>query len=81
MKILTFAWVRTRTHEPEFFYESTAKTVGGLLEELIATRPGWAVLEVRKNQIRYAIDQQFVKRDAPLENAQEVAFFPPVTGG
>ena len=81
MKILTFAWVRTQTGEPEFNYESQAMTVGDLLAELIATRPGWEGLAARQDQIRCALNQQFVERDAPLSGASEVAFFPPVTGG
>jgi len=81
MKIMTFAWVRTQTGEPEFDHSTTAATVGALLEELIATRPSWAGLAPRQEQIRCAVNQAFVERDASLEGAQEVAFFPPVTGG
>ena len=81
MKILTFAWVRTQTNEPEFDHDSQAATVGQLLEELIDTRPSWAALAPRQAQIRCALNQQFVERDAPLSGAKEVAFFPPVTGG
>ena len=81
MKIITFAWVRTQTGEPEFDYVGSAQTVGDLLAELIATRPGWASLADRQEAIQQAIDQQMVARDAPLKEAREVAFFPPVTGG
>lgn len=81
MKILTFAWVRTQTGEPEFAYKTQAETVGALLDELIASRPGWEALASRQDQIRCALNQQFVERDAALEGATEVAFFPPVTGG
>ena len=31
--------------------------------------------------IRAAVDQNHVQLDAPLNDAREVAFFPPVTGG
>lgn len=81
MKVLTFAWVRTLTNEPEFTLNTQAATVGDLLEELIAARPGWDALAERQAAIRCALDQRFVERDAPLKGAQEVAFFPPVTGG
>ena len=81
MKILTFAWVRTQTSEPEFYYETKAPTVGALLDELIENRPRWHGLQSRKGQIRCALNQQFVERDAPLHGAHEIAFFPPVTGG
>jgi len=81
MKILTFAWVRVQTGEPEFEITPEAATVGALLDELMATRPGWDVLAARKDQIRFAVDQVFVEADASIDSAQEVAFFPPVTGG
>ena len=81
MKILTFAWVRTQTGEPEFDHETDAKTVGDLLSELIATRPGWSSLAAREAAIRCAVNQEFVEREASLDGAREVAFFPPVTGG
>lgn len=81
MMIRTFAWVRTQTGEPEFEYQSAAATPAALLTELIETRPGWAALAERQGEIRYAVNQAFVEADAPMEGAQEVAFFPPVTGG
>ena len=80
-KIITFAWVRTQTGEPEFDYSSDAQTVGELLAELIATRPSWAVLADREAAIQCALNQTMVSRDAGLKGAVEVAFFPPVTGG
>ena len=81
MKILTFAWVRTQTGDSEFDYETETETVGELLAELIATRPKWDTLAPREAHIRCALNQRFVERDTSLANAQEVAFFPPVTGG
>ena len=80
-KIITFAWVRTQTGEPEFDYHSSAQTVGELLAELIATRSTWASLADREAAIQCAVDQTMVSRDAGLEGVGEVAFFPPVTGG
>lgn len=81
MKIVTFAWVRTQTGEPEFDYETKAQTVGELLAELIATRATWAGLADREVAIQCAVDQKMVTREARLEGVGEVAFFPPVTGG
>lgn len=81
MKIVTFAWVRTQTGEPEFDYETSAQTVGDLLAELINQRPTWASLAGREAAIQCAVDQTMVGREASLKGAGEVAFFPPVTGG
>jgi sulfur-carrier protein len=33
------------------------------------------------NSVRVAIDQNHVKLDAVIAGAQEIAFFPPMTGG
>ena len=81
MKVLTFAWVRTQTGEAVLEITTTAATAGDLLDQLIATRPTWQGLAARRAEIRFAVDQRFVEADAPLEDAHEVAFFPPVTGG
>lgn len=35
----------------------------------------------RPEIIRVAIDQHHASMDAPIANAREIAFFPPVTGG
>jgi sulfur-carrier protein len=32
-------------------------------------------------KLRFALDQQMVKVDAPINDTQELAIFPPVTGG
>lgn len=81
LKILTFAWVRTQTGEPEFTIDTDAASVGKLLDDLLAHRENWASLSSRRSEIRCAIDQCLAEFDSPLKNAKEVAFFPPITGG
>ena len=34
-----------------------------------------------RSTLRFAIDQKMVRADAVLDDAQELAMFPPVTGG
>jgi len=54
--------------------------VGSLLG-LLAGRGGeWAKLATVKN-LRYAVNQEMARLDSPLKAGDEVAFFPPVTGG
>jgi len=55
-------------------------TVGGLREHLAARGERWSALATTKN-LRAAVNQQMVGLDAPLQPGDEVAFFPPVTGG
>ena len=81
VKILTFAWVRTQTKDPEFIYSTQAETPNQLLDELIKTRPNWAELAPRRAEIQCARDQVLVKLNDPISGAREIAFFPPVTGG
>lgn len=55
-------------------------TVGGLREHLAARGEPWAALANMKN-LRVAVNQQMVGLDAAVRDGDEVAFFPPVTGG
>jgi molybdopterin synthase sulfur carrier subunit len=54
--------------------------VGGLRMLLIARGGNWAKLGSVKN-MRYAVNQEMARPDSPLKAGDEVAFFPPVTGG
>jgi molybdopterin synthase sulfur carrier subunit len=55
-------------------------SVGALRDHLAARGAPWPVLLTMKN-LRVALNQQMVGLDAPLQAGDEVAFFPPVTGG
>ena len=55
--------------------------VSDKLRDLLAARgEPWAALVITKN-LRAAVNQQMVGLDAPVREGDEVAFFPPVTGG
>jgi sulfur-carrier protein len=60
---------------------TAVKTVGDLLEHLIATDNGCAAAFSNRKLVRVAVNQNHVALDHSLEGAVEVAFFPPVTGG
>ncbi len=55
-------------------------TVGALRDALAARGGVWSALVTTKN-LRVAVNQQMVGLDAALRSGDEVAFFPPVTGG
>ena len=55
-------------------------SVGALRDLLAARGEPWAALATMKN-LRAAVNQQMVGLDAPVREGDEVAFFPPVTGG
>jgi len=55
-------------------------SVGELRDQLIAQHgESWNAL--RSDQLRCAVNQEIVKMDHLLKPGDEVAFFPPVTGG
>ena len=51
-------------------------TVGTLWRALVAERPGLAAARVR-----FAVNQTYVESGHRLADGDEVAFFPPVSGG
>jgi sulfur-carrier protein len=59
---------------------SSVATVAALRSYLVARGEAWAALEARRN-LRCAVNQRVAGPDAPVAPGDEVAFFPPVTGG
>lgn len=60
---------------------SPGLTVGGLRDALIAQGGVHAEALARSQFLRAARNQQMVDEAEPLTDGDEVAFFPPVTGG
>ncbi|HEY0421475.1 MAG TPA: molybdopterin converting factor subunit 1 [Acetobacteraceae bacterium] len=83
MRILYFAWLRERagTAEEEVDLPPEVGTVGDLVSWLRARGPGYASAFATPRLVRCAVNQDFAEPDAPLRGGDEVAFFPPVTGG
>lgn len=81
MELVYFAWVRERIGLPRERVETRASTVAELVEELRAREERYAAAFADLSALRVAIDQELADFDAPLAGAEEVAFFPPMTGG
>lgn len=79
--VLYFAWVRERIGHPKEQVETSAGTVMELVDELRAREERYAAAFADLSALRVAVDQELTEFDAPLGNAREVAFFPPMTGG
>ena len=83
MRLLYFAWLRTRIGAAEETVDppSNVRTVAALIEWLKTRGPGFA--DALKNQklVRVAVNKEYVGFDHPLRPGDEVALFPPVTGG
>lgn len=83
MKILYFARIRQiagRSAE-EVDIPASVSTVADLIDFLSARDEAVAAALAERRTLRAAVDQSHVALDAPLGQAREVAFFPPVTGG
>ena len=83
MRILYFAWVRDNIgySQEELSCPEHVRTINQLVEYLKLQSEGHARAFDDMSVIRAARNQQFVTLDTKLSDADEVAFFPPVTGG
>ena len=83
LRLLYFAWLRERigTAEEELAPPPGTETVAALLAWLRTRGPGYEAAFGTQAPIRCAINQDFAPLDAPIAPGDEVAFFPPVTGG
>ncbi|MGG5887373.1 molybdopterin converting factor subunit 1 [Falsiroseomonas sp. HC035] len=83
MKILYFAWVRQKVGVAEESVSPPAEVgdVAGLIAWLATRGPGHAAAFADPKQIRAAVNQDFATPDQKVAASDEVAFFPPVTGG
>jgi sulfur-carrier protein len=83
MKLIYFAWLRSRIGLAEERVELPAGVgnVGQLLDWLKTRGPGYAAALVDASVVRVAVNQDYVGLDHALAPGDEVALFPPVTGG
>ena len=83
MNVLYFAWVRQKVGRSDEVIEHTPslRTVGDLALMLASRGGGYAEAFGDLKRLRAAVNQQHVGLDATLAAGDEVAFFPPVTGG
>lgn len=83
LKILYFAALRERMGRPE--EDLPAQPDIGTVAELIAllrTRDAaGAAAFAHPALVRVAVNQEFARAETKLRDGDEVAFFPPVTGG
>ena len=61
--------------------ETSATTLGGLRDELIAKGGAYAQALGRDRVVRAAVNQTMSDEGAALSEGAEIGFFPPVTGG
>jgi sulfur-carrier protein len=82
MRIVYFAKVREAIgFDSEERALPASLTVSELLDQLTNEASHYARAFAERSKLRFALDQQMVGSTAPLSDAQELAIFPPVTGG
>lgn len=83
MKIVYFAWLREKAgiSEEDVSPPATVKDVQGLIEWLRARDAGHAEALADLSVVRVAVNQEYVQLDHPVDSGDEIAMFPPVTGG
>ena len=83
MKLLYFAWLRARIGhaEEDLAVPAEVRDVAGLLAWLQGRGGAHAEALRDLSVIRVAVNQEYVGPDHPIREGDEVALFPPVTGG
>ena len=84
MKILYFAWLREKVGRAEETIDGLpgdVATVADLIDHLAGKGGGYADAFAERSVIRAAVNQAHAELSQPLAPGDEVAFFPPVTGG
>jgi molybdopterin converting factor subunit 1 len=82
IRILYFASLRERVGiEAESLALEATACVGDLLERLRARDATWAAALGSTQRVLVAVNQEMARPETPLADGDEVALFPPVTGG
>ncbi len=83
MKLIYFAWLKTKTGiaEEEVSPPPEVTTVAQLLDWLKGRGPGYAEALADLDALRVAVNQEYARPGDPVGPGDEVALFPPVTGG
>ena len=83
MKLLYFAWLRGKLGKPgeDVSPPASVTTVGSLLDWLETRGPAYKAALADRRAVRVAVNQDYVRPEHPVREGDEVAIFPPVTGG
>jgi sulfur-carrier protein len=83
VKLLYFAWLRARIGcaEEEVELPCDVRNVAALLDWLRARGGRYAEALRDLSVVRVAVNRDYVGREHPLREGDEVALFPPITGG
>jgi sulfur-carrier protein len=83
LDIRYFAWVRARLERSGDRIEIPAEglSIAGIMDQLAGLSETHAAIFHAESGLKSALNQEFCEADAIAHPGDEVAFFPPVTGG
>jgi molybdopterin synthase sulfur carrier subunit len=83
VKVLFFAGLREQlgTSAEELELPADVSTVAGLRAHFMQRGGAWQTVFADKRLVRVAVNQDMAPPTARIKAGDEVAFFPPVTGG
>jgi molybdopterin synthase sulfur carrier subunit len=83
VRLLYFAWLRARIGcaEEEIALSPEVKDVAGLLAWMKSRGGGYAEALRDLSVVRVAVNHNYVGLEHPVREGDEIAIFPPVTGG
>jgi len=83
MKILYFAWLKEHTGQSseDIRLPDGVDTVGALIPHITKQSAGHQTALQNLEAVRVAVNRVYGDLTTPITDQDEVAFFPPVTGG
>ena len=83
MKILYFSWIKDKIgiNEENIDIDQEVDTVKKLISFLRNKGENYNLALENTGIIRFSINMKNAKLDDKIKNADEIAFFPPMTGG
>ena len=81
VKVLYFAGLREQLGTSSEDLELPPTTVAGLRSQLMARGGAWQSALAQGRALRVAVNQEMAQPGTPVKAGDEIAFFPPVTGG
>jgi molybdopterin synthase sulfur carrier subunit len=83
VRVLYFAGLREQvgSSSEEIELPAGVSTLAGLRSHLVARGGAWRSALAETRLVRMAVNQQMAQAASAIRSGDEVAFFPPVTGG
>lgn len=83
IKVLFFARLREQLHSELLELEASPEltNIAAIINLLAQRGDAWTDIFGGKQALLMAVNQEMADADTPVKDGDEVAFFPPVTGG